>query len=161
MAEDLDEIDRAIIRDLQVDGRKSFREIGRSLRVAEGTVRSRVKRLQASGVLSIVAFVDPMRLGRYRLSLLLVKVDPQERTTVVSALAARPEVSYLSSALGATDLLVEFVAEDELGRWEFVNGVVRSLPGVQGVEIISIVETHKILYRLPGSAVPSDGDDPE
>lgn len=149
MADDLDDTDRAIIRDLQVDGRRPFREIARSLDVAEGTVRSRVKRLQASGVLNIVAFVDPVRLGHYRLSLLLVTVDPRDRESVVGTLSARPEVSYLSTALGITDLLVEFVAETEEGRWEFVNSVVRALPGVAKTEIISIVKTHKILYRLP------------
>lgn len=155
MAEELDEIDRAIIQDLQIDGRRPFREIARSLSIAEGTVRARVKRLQASGVLSIVAFVDPVRLGQYRLSLLLVKIDPHERDSVVSALSSRDDVSYLSSALGVTDLLVEFVAQDEHGRWDFVNGVVRSLPGVLSVEVISIVETYKILYRLPKSGADS------
>jgi Transcriptional regulators len=155
MAEELDEIDRAIIQDLQIDGRRPFREIARSLSIAEGTVRARVKRLQASGVLNIVAFVDPMRLGHYRLSLLLVKIDPRERDSVVGTLTSRDEVSYLSSALGVTDLLVEFVAQDEHGRWDFVNGIVRSLPGVLSVEVISIVETHKILYRLPKSGTDS------
>ncbi|MGB3485442.1 MAG: Lrp/AsnC family transcriptional regulator [Mycobacterium sp.] len=150
MSEKLDELDRSILVQLQEDGRRSFREIGRSLQVAEGTVRARVRRLQSAGVLNIVAYVDPMRVGSYTLSLLLVAVEPDHHDEAVETLMARPEVSYLSSALSdRADLLVEFSAGDDQHKWEFVNLVVRAIPGVTRTEILSIVRTHKFLYRLP------------
>lgn len=41
----LDRIDLKILRILNGNARKSFREIGRELGISEGTVRNRVKRL--------------------------------------------------------------------------------------------------------------------
>ncbi len=153
MPEKLDELDRLILVQLQEDGRKPLREIGRSLEVSEATVRTRVKRLQSAGILNIVAYVDPMQVGNYTLSLLLVQVDPQHHDNAVETLVQRPEVSYLSSTLsGRADLLVEFSAGDDQHKWEFVNHVVRSIPGVTHTEILSIVQTHKFFYRLPPAA---------
>jgi Lrp/AsnC family transcriptional regulator for asnA, asnC and gidA len=149
VTDDLDELDRAIVTQLQEDGRRSFREIGRSLRIPESTVRSRVKRLQTVGILNIVAYVDPMQLGNYTLSLLLVKIEPEFHGQVVEKLMGRPEVTYLSTALsGTADLLVEFISADDQQRWDFMNLVVRALPGVDEVEILPIVRTHKFMYRL-------------
>jgi predicted transcriptional regulator len=45
----LDDVDREIVRQLQQDGRRSYREMARSMDVSEGTVRWRVKRLQDTG----------------------------------------------------------------------------------------------------------------
>lgn len=55
----LDDVDEAILRELQVDGRRAYREIARTVGVSEGTVRTRVKRLREAGLLRILAFVDP------------------------------------------------------------------------------------------------------
>ena len=66
----LDEVDRAILERLEEDGRASYRQIARDVGVSEGTVRSRVGRLQRSGVLRILAFVDPSKLGGAVLALL-------------------------------------------------------------------------------------------
>ena len=45
MQTEFDDTDRAILRELQEDGRRSFRAIARSVGVSEGTVRSRVRRI--------------------------------------------------------------------------------------------------------------------
>ena len=41
----LDEFDRLLVRELQNDGRQSYRNLGRKLGVAEGTIRKRVRGL--------------------------------------------------------------------------------------------------------------------
>src|SRR5688500_1624212 len=58
-----DELDRRIITMLRADGRRSNREIARTLGVPEATVRYRVRRLTEGGVLKITASVDPEHLG--------------------------------------------------------------------------------------------------
>jgi len=59
----VDSLDRAIIAELQRDGRATFRAIGRRLNVPEATVRFRTNRLQEARVISVTAFADPQRLG--------------------------------------------------------------------------------------------------
>ena len=83
----LDEMDRAIIRLLQHDGRLPFREIARQLGVAEGTVRLRANRLTRSGALTdIVAIADPFRLGYRVLAFSLLKVLPERQQPVIDVL---------------------------------------------------------------------------
>lgn len=148
MAEELDDLDKSIIVELQEDGRRPFRELSRALGVSEATIRARVKRLQSAGVLVITAYVDPIRVGDFTLSLLSVTLDPRRHDAVVEELMKRAEVSYLASTLGAADLLVEFSSDDDQAKWTFVNKVVRSMPGVTHVEVLSVVRTHKFMYRL-------------
>ena len=68
----LDETDQAILRALQENGRRAYRDIAREVGVSEGTVRSRVRKLEHLGALRFLAFVDPMRLGNSVLALMLV-----------------------------------------------------------------------------------------
>lgn len=56
MAQDsLDHLDRAILHQLEEDGRRAFREIARVVGTSEATVRARVKRMQDLEILRIVA----------------------------------------------------------------------------------------------------------
>ncbi len=60
----LDEIDWLILRELQADGRLSFNELARRVRLSPPAVAERVKRLEATEVIvGYRATVDPTRAG--------------------------------------------------------------------------------------------------
>ena len=46
----LDDLDKAIIKCLQLDGRRPYAQIGRELEIPEATVRQRAERLISRGV---------------------------------------------------------------------------------------------------------------
>jgi Lrp/AsnC family transcriptional regulator for asnA, asnC and gidA len=102
----LDAIDYGIIRQLQDDGRRAFREIVRNLRIPEATVRTWVKRLRDQVVVQVLAFTDPFMLGNSKMALFLVDAEPDQRQRIVKSLEALPEVSYLSTTTGPADLCV-------------------------------------------------------
>ena len=60
---ELDEIDRAIIRVLQADGRTPYSKLGPNVGLSQAAVRQRVQRLIDRGVMQIVAVTDPAMLG--------------------------------------------------------------------------------------------------
>ncbi|OLR92365.1 Lrp/AsnC family transcriptional regulator [Actinokineospora bangkokensis] len=61
----MDDIDRELVRLLHDDGRSTYHELGKRVRLSANTVADRVRRLRASGVVSGVhARVDPTALGR-------------------------------------------------------------------------------------------------
>ena len=62
----LDEVSKAIVEQLQADGRRSYAEIGKAVGLSEPATRQRVQKLIDSGVMQIVAVTDPMQLGFYR-----------------------------------------------------------------------------------------------
>ena len=60
----IDDLDLKIIRELQFDSRRSFREMAEKLGVAEGTVYNRVSKLREGGVIkSFLVDIDYAKLG--------------------------------------------------------------------------------------------------
>lgn len=147
--ESLDELDRAILRQLEEDGRRAFREIARTLGTSEATVRARVKRMQDLEILRIVAFADPERLGNQQLALAMITVDPERHTDVVTALTKLSQVSYVSTLLGRADICAEIATADNVELWEFLKTQVNTIKGVRSVETMSVVHVHKLRYGSP------------
>ncbi|HVW68747.1 MAG TPA: Lrp/AsnC family transcriptional regulator [Steroidobacteraceae bacterium] len=144
----LDPLDVQIVLELQDDGRRAFREIARNLSVPEATVRTRVKRLQDQGIVQILAFTNPSKLGQAKLGLLFVAIAPDEHDRVVETLTGWREVSYLSTTLGATDLCVQVLCRDEEELWALQQRV-RALAGVRQVHTMSEIKVHKLRFTIP------------
>lgn len=65
MPHDLDEVDIAILNSLMDDGRKSFRQIGREIKITTPTVQARYKRLVNLGFIkSISPVLDLSKLDK-------------------------------------------------------------------------------------------------
>ena len=60
--------------ELQKDGRASYAMLGERLGVTHTAIRGRVKKLEDSGVMRIMATVSPMRLGGFRQAFLGIGV---------------------------------------------------------------------------------------
>jgi Lrp/AsnC family transcriptional regulator for asnA, asnC and gidA len=126
----LDPVDRGIVEALQAEGRRPFTRIARDLGISEAAVRQRVARLEAAGIIQVVAVTDPFVLGYQTMAMLGVSVDPAARTRVAEALRQLPEVSYLVLTAGSFDLLAEVVCEDNEHLLRFLS---ESLAGVEGI----------------------------
>lgn len=145
----LDDLDRAILRELETDGRRSFRAIARNTNTPEATIRVRFKRLQELGILRIVAFADPEEIGETHLTIVLITCDPTKVHDVVNVIVDFPEVTYVSTLLGQADVCMEVSSHDNAELWEFLTQRVRTIPGVIGVETNSIMKVHKLRYTSP------------
>ncbi|WP_442113443.1 Lrp/AsnC family transcriptional regulator [Pseudomonas sp. NUPR-001] len=148
----LDPLDMDIVRELQEDGRRAFREVARNLSVPEATVRTRVKRLQDQGILQILAFTNPAKLGEAKLALMFVNVSPQDHDRVVDTLGRWPEVSYLSTTMGTADICVQVLCSDNDSLWRLKQRI-RSLPGTEEVRMMQEVKVHKIRFTIPGGEI--------
>ena len=142
----LDHTDKAIIEQLQQDGRRPYTHIAKKVGLSEAAVRQRVQRLIESGVMQIVAVTDPKSVGFLRQAMIGVKVSG-DVMAVADALAALPEVEYVVVTAGALDLLVEVVVEDDEGLLELLNAKVRTLDGVQVTETFIYLHIHKETYH--------------
>jgi Lrp/AsnC family transcriptional regulator for asnA, asnC and gidA len=142
----LDTVDEGILRELQIDGRRAYREIARTVGVSEGTVRARVKRLRDAGVLRILAFVDPSSIGQSVLALVFVKVDSPSLRPVVEAVTLWPEVTYASSLIGRADLYLQVICAGSPALWDLLQRL-RALPGVRDTETMLEMDVHKFSYR--------------
>jgi Lrp/AsnC family transcriptional regulator for asnA, asnC and gidA len=144
----IDDLDRNIIKELQLDGRMPLREVARNLGIAEATVRLRLKRLQDEGILQIVAFADPTKLGPSHMALLFLTIDPAHHAEIIAALSEWSQVSYLSTTLGDSDICAQVVCADQAALWQ-LRQTVHALNGVKAVHILNEVDVHKLRFELP------------
>ena len=149
----MDDIDRAIITCLQYDGRMPFTDIAAELSISEGTVRRRVKRLTESGVLQIVAIVEPQFLGWNAAGMIGVTVQAGQIDAVAEQIAQFPEASYLFMASGEFDLFVEVFCRDREHFVSFLNQKLQQVPGVERTRTFMILKMYKLSYRW-GEAEP-------
>jgi len=141
-----DDVSRAIIEQLQADGRRSYAAIGQAVGLSEAAVRQRVQKLIDSGVMQIVAVTDPMQIGFARQAMVGVAVSGDVET-VANKLAKIPEVDYLVITAGSWDILAEIVVEDDDHLLRVVNRDIRSLDGVERTESWLYLKLTKQTYN--------------
>ncbi len=141
--------------ELQKDGRASYATLGEHLGVTHTAIRGRVKKLEDSGVMRIMATVSPMRLGGFCQAFLGIGVKPPYRLDAEQLLEI-DEVTYAMSGVGlnGADYLIEIIAGDDGDLWRVVDESIRSLPGVEQTWWASTVSVEKESYWLEP---PRDG----
>ena len=141
----LDDIDKAIIRQLQLDGRMPYARLGPAVGLSQAAVRQRVQRLIENGVMQVVAVTDPLTLGFGLQAMVGIEVEGDLRA-VAAKLALVDEVSYVVVTAGRFDLLVEVVCRDNEQLLGIVNDVVRAIPGVRATETFTYLHLEKQTY---------------
>jgi Lrp/AsnC family transcriptional regulator, regulator for asnA, asnC and gidA len=138
----IDSLSKAIIEQLQQDGRRPYAAIGKAVGLSEAAVRQRVQKLSDQGVMQIVAVTDPLTLGFRRQAMVGVNVEG-DTEPVADALTEVEEVDYVVSTVGSFDLLVEIVCEDDDHLLEVINKRIRTLPGVRSTESFVYLKLRK------------------
>ena len=141
----LDDVSKAIIEQLQQDGRRPYAAIGKAVGLSEAAVRQRVQRLQDSGVMQIVAVTDPLQVGFSRSAMIGIRVDG-DAEAVADQLEVMPEVDYLVVCAGSFDILVEVVAEGDDHLLEVINRRIRAIPEVRTTETFVYLKLRKQIY---------------
>lgn len=141
----LDDVSKAIIEQLQEDGRRAYARIGRVVGLSEAAVRQRVQRLLDAGIMQIVAVTDPLQVGFRRQAMIGLRVDG-DLEAVADKLSSMPEVDYVVITAGSFDLLVEVVCEDDDHLLELLSTRVRALPGVRSTDTFVYLKLKKQQY---------------
>ena len=132
---DLDDTDKAIIRELQVDGRVAYSRLAPQIGLSEAAVRQRVNRLQDRGVIQIVAVTDPVSLGFPVQAMLGIKIGRAVDTTA-EKISQIESVDYTVITTGRFDVLAEVVCRDTDHLLELSNQI-RDVDGVNDVEVMT------------------------
>ncbi len=142
----LDAISKAIIEQLQTDGRRSYAKIATAVGLSEAAVRVRVARLVEAGVMQIVAVTNPLQLGFTRQAMIGIRAEGN-LDGVVAALQEMDEIVYVVITAGSFDLLVEVVCENDDHLLNLLNTRIRTLPGVRTTESFVYLKLSKQNYH--------------
>jgi DNA-binding Lrp family transcriptional regulator len=141
---DVDDIDLALLRALQEDGRASYVDLAAVVGLSPAGARRRVVRLVDARVVRIGAVVR--HSGRDRQSALGfgIRLDGDHHE-VVERLAAMPSAIFVARTFGRFDVLVTIRAFSTAHLVELLD-TVRALPGVRELESWAHLEVVKESY---------------
>jgi Lrp/AsnC family transcriptional regulator, regulator for asnA, asnC and gidA len=143
----LDDLDKGIIRCLQLDGRRPYAQIGRELKVPEATVRQRAERLISRGVVQVVGVTDPLAMGFQQPALIGLKVDAAKLEQIAEKIAALDEVTYLVVTAGRFDLMCEVVCEDNEHLMRVLTEDLARIRGIRSTETMVELRFVKESYQ--------------
>ncbi|MEU5880946.1 Lrp/AsnC family transcriptional regulator [Spirillospora sp. NPDC047279] len=120
----MDELDAAIVDELQRDGRQTNRELADRLGIAPSTCLERVRALRRRGVITgFHAEVDPARLGRPIQALINVRLQPKIREAVEgfrTYVTELPETLAVFVVSGGDDFIIQVAVRDAGHLRDFV-----------------------------------------
>lgn len=143
----LDDLDKAIIKCLQLDGRRPYAQIGRELEVPEATVRQRAERLISRGVVQIVGVTDPLAMGFQQPALIGLKVEPGRLDEIAQHIGALEEVTYLVVTAGRFDLVCEVVCADNDHLLRVLTEQLAGIDGIRSTETLVELRFVKESYQ--------------
>ncbi|ASW87075.1 Lrp/AsnC family transcriptional regulator [Mycobacterium intracellulare] len=102
MSETLDDVDRILVRELVADGRATLAELAASARLSVSAVQSRVRRLEARGVIAgYSARVDPEAVGHLLSAFVAITpLDPSRPDDAPARLEHIEEIESCHSVAG-------------------------------------------------------------
>ena len=143
------DLNQQIIRLLQDDGRAAYDVIGQKLGVSGGTVRNRVTRMRDTGMLRIVAVVDPVAVDYEADAMLGIKTAPGVAPgAVAQRLDPHQAVVYVMWVSGRFDLLVEVVCDQETELTTFLDDHIHGQPDIAHVEVMTRLGMFKNQFLL-------------
>ncbi|MEU0186524.1 Lrp/AsnC family transcriptional regulator [Streptomyces sp. NPDC001902] len=154
----LDEIDTAILRELQSDARKTNREVAAAVGVSPTTALDRTRALRRRGIIrGAILDVDLAAIGRPVQALIAVRVRPPSRTVIESFrtwVSALPDTLGVYVTSGTEDFLIHVAVPDNNALYAFVIDRLTQRPEIADVRS-SIVYEHITNTRItphPGPA---------
>lgn len=140
-----DDVSKAIIEQLQQDGRRPYAAIAAAVGLSEAAVRQRVSRLIGTGAVQIVAVTDPLQVGFSRQALIGIRTEGN-LDSIVAALTVMDEVDYVVITAGSFDILVEVVCEDDEHLLRLLNQHIRTIDGIRSTESFLYLKLAKQTY---------------
>jgi Lrp/AsnC family transcriptional regulator, leucine-responsive regulatory protein len=135
----LDAIDRAILNELQADGRLSNQSLAERVRLSPSACLRRVKALEDGGVIAgYVALLNPKAVGQHGTSYTIINLEGTQ-----PAVRDTPEILDCVYVAGANDYLVRFAYRDAEDLERFHAEVLARLPGVVRSNSMLVLRTVK------------------
>jgi DNA-binding Lrp family transcriptional regulator len=146
----VNKLDSALLNLLIKDGRMSFAEIARQLKISRSHARDRTKDMIESGLIEqFTAVTNPEMLGKTISSFVDIKVAPRVIETIAEDLASQPEVVslYIMTDLQSLHIHTLSVSNEAFNR--FVSAHLFSNPDILSINSTSLLK--RVKYRLGGA----------
>ncbi|MBM31799.1 MAG: hypothetical protein CL764_02955 [Chloroflexi bacterium] len=130
----MDDLDYKILSMLKKNGRVSNANMARTLKVSEGTVRRRLKKMTADNVIRIFAVPNPHSIGLNSEALIGIQTDPDKIGIITNHVSNLDQATWVAQTTGTYDIFLWAAVEstEELGK--FIRDSVGTIAGVRRTE---------------------------
>ena len=147
----LDRQDRLALERLTRDGRVTWAELAKALRLSPAAAAQRVRRLERAGAIrGYAALVDPEAAGRPLLAFIgATLVSHRVRRQFLATVAALPAVLECHHVTGEFDYLLKLRCVDTAELERLVNDELKGKAGVAGTRTLIVLSTAKESPAIP------------
>jgi len=153
----LDKLDKAILRNLQQDGRATFDTIAQRIGLSASAVLRRVKRLEATGVIQrYAAIVQPEAVGLGLTAYISVRLEKHAEThkrnpmdVFAASVQTWPEVMECAALTGEMDCFLRLVVADMPAYNRFIMDTLLKHPSVEDCKTSFVLDRVKLTTVLP------------
>ena len=140
----IDETDRKIIRELQRDGRISFRKLAKELGTSLSSVSRRVQRLLREDTIRIIAIQpDPEKAGHSTMAMVGLNVETGKIDEVCREAIALDSVVFAGVTYGRFDVMMSIYVDSPKMLLDFIKNKLSFINGIKDVETFYIAEVKK------------------
>jgi Lrp/AsnC family transcriptional regulator for asnA, asnC and gidA len=139
----IDAHDEAILVHLREDGRMNVRTLAEKVGLNEATVRARIRRLESSGMMRVVARIDQGAAGFPLTCLAGIRIKGRSIKDVTDDLGMIDEIISIVSVIGRNDIEVNIIARDQEELFEILNIRLPAIAGIIAVETAMVMKLHK------------------
>lgn len=150
----IDDLDRDIIRLLSDDARLSNRKIASKLGFTEGTIRSRVKRLEDENYIRFTAVTNMEHLDTPQLAYIGVHAEQNMIKQVAEKISEIEEINAVIILLGRFDILAIGLFEGLQQVQHIASNQILDITGVRLVETSVVVDVIKYDNRVAKIVTP-------
>lgn len=136
----MDDVDRLLIRALQLNGRASFAELAEASGISATSAADRFRRLVQDGVVTIVTLPNPSRIGNLVRVTACIRVKGPVRR-VLEAAAGIPGSLWPCATAGPFGVVMDFACRDE----QAMNEMRATLMGITGVSSVGLSLHRRVL----------------
>ncbi|WP_320425742.1 Lrp/AsnC family transcriptional regulator [Roseateles agri] len=149
----LDTIDRAILKELQKDGRLANQDLAQRVHLSPSACLRRVKRLEESGVIAqYVALINPKAVGKQGTSYTIINLERMTTAALdafEAAVLASPDILDCFYVAGSNDYMIRFAYKDAEDLERFHTQVLMQLPEVARSNSMLVLRTIKKSTAFP------------
>lgn len=139
----IDSLDKKILQKMREDSRKPFLEIARELKVAGGTIHSRVAKMKEAGIIEGSRLIlNPKALGYNVHAFIGIDVSTAGRfREVIAGLEKLPEIIEIHYTTGGYSLLVKIAVKMIEDLHVLLSEKIQAIPDIHSTETFIILNT--------------------
>jgi DNA-binding Lrp family transcriptional regulator len=109
----LDEVDRKIISQLQLDGRTTLEELAKTVGFTSMGIRKRLQKLLDQGAIKVSALLDPFSFKLFPAIVMLEMESVEAMQNLLDRFKDCPRVVYIFKTIGGYNLIALVIAENQ------------------------------------------------